>query len=66
MKLPMRRSMIRPMKQTTVASGVTSINILDSDGNSFNVPLTVLDSDGNSFTISNNVRDSDGNTFKVI
>lgn len=40
--------------------------VLDSDGNSFSVPLSVLDSDGNSFTVSSAVLDSDGNSFNPI
>ncbi len=48
------------------AGGVTSLTVLDSDGNSFSPGLAVLDSDGNSFTVSNAVLDSDGNSFTVI
>ncbi len=48
------------------SSGVTSLTVLDSDGNSFSPGLAVLDSDGNSFTVSNAVLDSDGNSFTVI
>lgn len=46
--------------------GATTITVLDSDGNSFSVPLAVLDSDGNSFTITTAFLDSDGNSFTVI
>lgn len=37
--------------------------VLDSDGNSFTVPVDILDSDGNSFTVGIAVLDSDGNSF---
>jgi len=47
-------------------NAVAEFAVLDSDGNSFSVPLNVLDSDGNSFTVSTSVLDSDGNAFTVI
>jgi hypothetical protein len=43
-----------------------TINVLDSDGNSFEVPLIVLNSVGLPFTVTATVLDSDGNPHTVI
>lgn len=50
----------------SLVAGGGGFNALDSDGNSFSVPLAVLDSDGNIFTITTAFLDSDGNSFTVI
>ena len=46
--------------------GAPRFTVLDSDGNSFSVPLHVLNSSGTSFTVSTVVLDSDGNSFNPI
>lgn len=69
------RNIFRPVMGDTLydlfagryGGAVSSLfSVLDSDGNSFSVPLSVLDSDGNSFTILSAVLDSDGNSFTPI
>jgi hypothetical protein len=42
-----------------------TIDVLDSDGNAFTVPLIVLNSVGLPFTVTNIVLDSDGNPMTV-
>ena len=49
-----------------VKAVATGFATLDSDGNSFDVPLETLNSNGNSFTVSTTVLDSDGNPFSPI
>lgn len=45
---------------------VSTLTVLDKDGNSFSTSLNVLDKDGNSFTVTTSVLDKDGNSFTVI
>ena len=45
---------------------VGNFNVLDSDGNSFEVTTTVLNSSGTSFNVSHTVLNSGGTGFSVI
>lgn len=55
----------RVQRVTGGAPPPPTINVRDSAGTSYTVPLTVLDSSGTSYTVSNTVLSSGGTAYTV-
>jgi hypothetical protein len=55
----------RIQRVTGGAPPAPTINVLDSAGTSYTVPLTIFDSSGTGFTVSNTVLSSGGTAYNV-